>query len=76
MMTTGRPLHALVMFFCLACIEQRGAMGVKAATEPGPAIGSPAPAFTLPDQAGQPRTLDSLKGPRGTVLAFFRSADW
>jgi len=25
---------------------------------------------------GHPQTLDSLKGPNGTVLLFFRSADW
>jgi len=34
------------------------------------------PAFTLPDQAGQSRTLASLLGAKGAILVFFRSADW
>ena len=39
-------------------------------------IGQKAPAFSLHDQFGHEQTLDSLKGPHGTVLLFFRSADW
>jgi hypothetical protein len=39
-------------------------------------VGQRAPAFSLPDQFGHEQTLDSLKGPHGTVLLFFRSADW
>jgi hypothetical protein len=42
----------------------------------GPQVGSRVPSFTLPDQTGRMRTLDSLMGPKGAVLVFFRSADW
>ena len=42
----------------------------------GPQVGARVPDFSLPDQGGQPRTLDSLMGPQGVVLVFFRSADW
>lgn len=42
----------------------------------GLAVGQKAPAFSLPDQFGQLQTLDSLKGKNGTILLFFRSADW
>jgi len=42
----------------------------------GLAVGQKAPAFSLPDQNGQVQTLDTLKGANGTVLLFFRSADW
>ncbi len=45
-------------------------------TSIGLAIGQKAPAFSLHDQFGRVQTLDSLKGPKGTVLLFFRSADW
>lgn len=38
--------------------------------------GQKAPDFSLRDQSGQTQTLDSLKGANGTVLLFFRSADW
>lgn len=39
-------------------------------------VGQKAPAFSLRDQLGRVQTLDTLKGPKGTVLLFFRSADW
>jgi hypothetical protein len=42
----------------------------------GPAAGSPAPDFSALDQAGRTRTLQSIMGPRGAMLVFFRSADW
>jgi peroxiredoxin len=35
-----------------------------------------APEFSLPDQTGKVQTNASLKGSKGTVLLFFRSADW
>ena len=42
----------------------------------GLAVGQKAPAFSVHDQLGRIQTLDSLKGANGTVLLFFRSADW
>ena len=42
----------------------------------GPAIGQPVPAFSLLDHQGRSHTLKSVSGPRGTMLVFFRSADW
>jgi len=42
----------------------------------GLAVGQQAPAFSVRDQFGRVQTLDSLKGANGTVLLFFRSADW
>ena len=42
----------------------------------GLAEGQPAPNFSLLDQFGRKQTLASLKGANGTVLLFFRSADW
>jgi hypothetical protein len=42
----------------------------------GLAVGQKAPAFSARDQFGRTQTLDTLKGPNGTVLLFFRSADW
>jgi hypothetical protein len=42
----------------------------------GPMVGQVLPAFEARDTAGAPRSLDSLKGPKGLVLVFFRSADW
>lgn len=43
---------------------------------PGPAVGEKVPPFEAVDQNGQRRDFASLRGPRGLVLLFFRSADW
>ena len=42
----------------------------------GPQVGDRVPGFTLNDQAGRVRTLESVMGPRGAMLVFIRSADW
>jgi hypothetical protein len=42
----------------------------------GLAVGQKAPNFSARDEFGHIQTLESLKGPNGTVLLFFRSADW
>jgi hypothetical protein len=42
----------------------------------GPQVGRPVPEFRLPDQAGRIWTRESIMGPRGAMLVFFRSADW
>ena len=42
----------------------------------GLAVGQKAPNFSARDEFGRVQTLESLKGPNGTVLLFFRSADW
>jgi peroxiredoxin len=34
------------------------------------------PDFSLADQAGKTWTLQSVMGPKGAMLVFFRSADW
>ena len=49
---------------------------LAAAIATGPEVGSKVPDFSLPDQAGQTRSLASLAGPKGLVLVFYRSADW
>jgi peroxiredoxin len=42
----------------------------------GPQVGERVPDFTLPDQQGRDRTLQSVMGPRGAMIVFVRSADW
>lgn len=49
---------------------------VASAVEPGPAPGTAIPDFSLPDQNGAVQTFDTLKGPKGMMLIFVRSADW
>jgi copper chaperone CopZ len=42
----------------------------------GPAVGAAIPAFTAVDQHGKTRRFEDLRGPKGLVLLFYRSADW
>ena len=42
----------------------------------GPEIGAHIPQFTASDQTGKQQTFASLRGPKGLVLMFVRSADW
>jgi hypothetical protein len=51
-------------------------MAAIESTSIGLAVGQKAPAFSVRDQFGHTQTLESLKGANGTVLLFFRSADW
>ena len=42
----------------------------------GPQVGQLVPDFSLRDQNGKTWTRQSILGPRGAMLVFFRSADW
>jgi peroxiredoxin len=39
-------------------------------------VGERVPEFSLKDQSGTTRTLQSIMGPKGAMLVFVRSADW
>lgn len=52
------------------------AANVGAAPEPGVKKGSAVPPFSLRDQNGHTQSLESLRGPKGLMLVFVRSADW
>lgn len=62
-------MHRLTAGFILS-------IGLSAAVKSGPEVGSRMPAFQAPDQNGKTHTLQSLLGPKGAVLVFYRSADW
>ena len=73
--------------FATLCFSLFGFFAFAAGQENPPAIqpaepvlgldtGSPAPAFALSDQFGHQQSNETLKGSKGTVLLFFRSADW
>src|SRR5205807_3234907 len=42
----------------------------------GPQVGERVPDFSLKDQNGKIWTLQSIMGPKGAMLVFYRSADW
>ena len=47
-----------------------------AQSQVGLAVGEKAPAFSLEDQNGETRSLDSLLGRGKLAIVFYRSADW
>ena len=42
----------------------------------GPAVGQKVPEFEAVDQSGRTQTFETLKGDKGLLLLFHRSADW
>ena len=40
------------------------------------APGTSIPKFELRDQADRLRTFNDIRGPKGAMLVFYRSADW
>jgi cytochrome oxidase Cu insertion factor (SCO1/SenC/PrrC family) len=72
--------HALVLMFvvvstALSLATQNTRARVDVSTL-GPQVGERVPDFSLVDQAGRMRTLQSVMGSRGAMLVFLRSADW
>jgi len=73
-----KHLFSVVVFF-LAMVGAAGSQVTPPAPDVqtiGPRVGARVPTFTLSDQNGMPRSLESLLGPKGAILVFFRSADW
>ena len=68
------------------CHARRGVWSRRAAAQSprtrvdlsklGPQVGERVPDFSLKDAAGKEWTLQSIMGPKGAMLVFFRSADW
>lgn len=74
-----RRTAAVVCLFGILAIGITQA-GVASQQPNAPAVGLPvgakAPAFELHDQFDRAQSNEPLKGSNGTILLFFRSADW
>jgi cytochrome oxidase Cu insertion factor (SCO1/SenC/PrrC family) len=68
------------LFFAGLYVYANGQEGPSANHAVPPAVGlevgQQVPPFMLPDQFGHKQSNETLKGSKGTVLLFFRSADW
>jgi hypothetical protein len=62
--------------FGLSSGQENSSTNQAVAPSVGLEIGQPTPAFVLADQFGHKQSNETLKGSKGTVLLFFRSADW
>lgn len=74
-MKAGIALLCLVALL-LASVQAKAVAHDGSAAPIGLNIGQPAPGFTLADQFGHEQSTSTLKGSKGTILLFFRSADW
>ena len=61
-------VSALLPFLITGLVAQSARSGLD--------VGAKVPAFSLPDQNRKVQTFDTIKGTKGAVLVFFRSADW
>ena len=72
--------HRAVLLVCamIAAAMSGYAQSPKLTEAPAIGIGTgeKAPSFRLKDQFGHEQSNDTLRGTNGTVLLFFRSADW
>ncbi len=70
-------LAAVALVLVLDMSEARSQRpGILAPEDVGLKVGEKIPEFELADQTGELRDFDSLKGPKGLMLVFHRSADW
>jgi hypothetical protein len=71
-------LLAAVLFFIsfFPWLNAQEDSSAKSTSAVGLPVGQQAPAFSILDQFGHEQSNETLKGPNGTVLLFFRSADW
>jgi len=71
----GRGLFVAAMTLAVGCrmSESRATIDID---ELGPQVGERVADFTLPDQNGRLVSLESILGPNGALLMFYRSADW
>jgi cytochrome oxidase Cu insertion factor (SCO1/SenC/PrrC family) len=73
-MRTTTLLAALFMVLStMATAQTRMQIDVSAL---GPQVGELVPDFDLPDQNGLRHTLETVRGPNGSLILFHRSADW
>ena len=65
-----------VLFAMLPAMAQEPSRTRVDVSTLGPQVGQQVPDFSLVDQDGRTRTLQSVMGPRGAMIVFVRSADW
>jgi hypothetical protein len=72
--------HQSVLLICAMIAAGMSGHAQSSKLTEGPAIGietgEKAPSFRLKDQFGREQSNDTMRGTNGTVLVFFRSADW
>ena len=76
---TRTLIHLAIGVIALAAVHMNAQQQARTKVDVsklGPQVGDKVPDFSLPDQTGTVRTLQSIMGPKGAMLLFIRSADW
>lgn len=73
--------HSVAIAFFFGFLVFANAQGTSAGKPDVPSaiglpIGQKAPAFAARDQFDRDQSNETLRGSKGTILLFFRSADW
>jgi peroxiredoxin len=66
----------LVLWTLTSAAPGLGAERERPTLNSGPQVGVLIPPFEVADSDGKPQTFESLRGPKGLLLLFTRSADW
>jgi hypothetical protein len=75
-MKYGVAMMLLLGLFPVAKAQDTRGSAQDPSSSIGLRIGEKAPAFETRDQFRRDQSNDTVKGSKGTVLLFFRSADW
>ena len=75
-MRRAMTIPCLFSILAVGLAQKPGASQQPLGPTIGLSIGVKAPAFALRDQFDRDQSNATLKGPHGTILLFFRSADW
>jgi hypothetical protein len=61
-----------LLFSIFSCVSALLPQPVAQGLAPGDQI----PRLSLTDQNGRVKTFDDIRGPKGAMIVFYRSADW
>jgi len=75
-MKRATTLLCLFSILAVGIAHKKGLSQQPVTPSVGLPVGAKAPAFALRDQFDRAQSNATLKGPNGTILLFFRSADW
>ena len=75
-MRRALTVFCLLGILAVGIAQEKGSSQQPAAPSAGLPVGVKAPAFELRDQFDRAQSNATLKGSQGTILLFFRSADW
>ena len=75
-MRLAMTVFCLVSVFAVGLAQEKSSSQPPASAAYGLPVGAMAPKFVLRDQFDHKQSNQTLKGASGTILLFYRSADW